>query len=280
MVVRTPALPLVVMTLVPLTEPGVLDLGGLERHRLGHRLAAGARARHQDHEAVHRRRVERDGDLVALLEHEADVLAARRGRWRRCSRRRSPGPSTTRWIVLSVETRSVSRPSADERDADRRTSSSRSPRPSTASPTVSAVVQTLRSEPSTSTDRSRPCRTTIWPRRTRSSRPAQGATRSPSPTAIPPLASTSATVRPKASTCDGVTVDVDRHLLVQDGERAGHPRDDGEHGGLGDEAREASTRHEATAASHAPRLGSRGGSSRLRLATGAVLDDGPTVTDP
>ena len=50
-----------------LDRRGVLDLVRLERHGLRHGLVAGARARDQDHETVDGRRVERDGDLVALL---------------------------------------------------------------------------------------------------------------------------------------------------------------------------------------------------------------------
>ena len=108
-------------------------------------------------------------------------------------------PSTARWMVFCVETRSTRASSRSEREADKRTLS-RSPSPSTASPTVRAVVQICCCWPSMSRVSSRLWRTTTSP-------PAaigdacSGATTSSGPTLTWAAASTSATVRPNASTC-------------------------------------------------------------------------------
>src|SRR5450830_1175981 len=108
-------------------------------------------------------------------------------------------PSTTRWIVFWVETRSTSRPSDAERDAESSAWPPRRSRPSTASPTVRAVVHTVSDRPSTSTAISWPWRTTTWDPELMGS-PRPGATRSRSPTLILLSARTSPTVRPNALT--------------------------------------------------------------------------------
>ena len=225
-VVRTPALPLVAMTVLPLTSPGSstsCDSNGIASVTVSPPVLArvtrttspstavassgtdtwspSSSTRPMSRSAV----ADRGGAAHAVddlaVDHEVDRLQRRDAQHVRGRATRTGTPTGAR-----------------RRRAARG--------PSTASPTVSAVVQTVRSAPSTSTvelaavphDDLAGARDRLVQRRGRRGRAR--------PPRCPPLASTSPTVRPKASTSTGRAVDVDRDRLVQDRERAGRAGDD------------------------------------------------------
>ena len=95
----------------------------------------------------------------------------------------STDPSTATCTVLTVDTRTASRSSTDERDADVTAPSPRGPSAASSSPTVCAVVGKVVSSPSISTVTSRLVRTTTSPP-SRADALAAGCTRSSGPTGM------------------------------------------------------------------------------------------------